>query len=540
MKLPPPWIIAPLLLAGSVHAQENVIPGLDLRLSAMRSLEVLGRSGPYPDGLNGLALETTVCNTGSVEIEWHQPMNEHHPKIAFLVAAVREGRIVQLSNRSWVKHGFFALNGRSCSPCEPPAVFGEYLGIGCSDTYATSNNGDSFYLGPPDEVNPWLGSWDKVCSHFDRGYPDVGAPENCDGRRSLTHQMGGAIGPVLSRVQVSDEDLIIGGDLYCQGHYVVEGLLEAGRDDALGSRPFQASWGGNRWDLAPSGPLLAGTVLQRWPDATLSSATNGTDDGRVYAAVKVSGPVDGFYHYEYALHNRDNARGVGSLRIPLCGQARLRDVGFRDIDTKAENDWTFEREGGELVFHTGPEPLRWNTIYNFWFDSDAAPEDGALTLGAHEPGPGASAFAVSSQVPSLLMSVYLGPGCALDAAPTLYPYGAPALARIGNTSFGLASSRNTPFQPNVLYAGFSSGERDFHGCTVWTGTGQASVVSVVVSDADGIARHPCPIPDLIALEGKAFRAQAVGRDPGNGPLFQSFELSEGLLVRLGNDLPACP
>lgn len=542
MKLSPPWITASFtLVLGSVAvAQANVIPGLDLRLASMNTLSSLGREGVFPDGVNGVALETTICNTGMVEVEWRPPMNEHHPKIAFMIAALRNGRIEQLSNRSYVKHGFFALNGRACGTCQPASVHGEYLGVGCSDTYVTGNNGSNYYLGPADEVNPWLGTWEPSCSLFDRGYPDVGAPENCDGQRSLTQQSGGLLGPVNSRVQISDEDFILGGDLFYQSQYIVEGMAEAGRDDVIGSQPFGASWNGMRWILTPTGALLEGTVLQRWPNATLGSNTNGQDDGRVFVAVEVTGPVEGFYRYEYALHNRDNARGVGALRVPVCANALVRNVGFRDLDRQPENDWTIEKRAQELVFATGDAPLHWNTIFNYWFESDAAPEETGLTLTAFGPGPGASEFTVASQAPTLLMTRYLGPGCAFDTAPTLYPYGTPALGRLGNSSFGLASSGNEPSQPNTLYVGFGPGTRQFHGCTLWTGANSAVVLSVVMSDASGVARHPCPIPNLLALEGKAFRAQAVGRDPGNGPLFQDFELSDGLLVRLGNMVSACP
>src|SRR6185503_18947447 len=227
--------------------------------------------------------ETTICNEGTVEVPWFEAMNAHHPFIAFLIAGVRDGRLVQLSNRSYIKHGFFALNGRNCGvPCNPPSTgnIGEHLGIGCSDTYATSNNGDSFYLGPPEELDPWMGVWQRRCSLFDRGFPDVGSPDDCDGRRSLTHQAAAALGPVETRVQVSDAELLAGGKLCFQSQYVVEGMPESARDNSLGSRAFSANWNGTRWVFAPTSVLLEGSILQQWPDASVSSNTDGTKDGR--------------------------------------------------------------------------------------------------------------------------------------------------------------------------------------------------------------------------------------------------------------------
>jgi hypothetical protein len=48
------------------------------------------------------------------------------------------------------------------------------------------------------------------------------------------------------------------------------------------------------------------------------------------------------------------------------------------------------------------------------------------------------------------------------------------------------------------------------------------------------------VPNDLSFEGLEVRLQAVGRDPGHGPLFSSFELSDGLLVRVGSSLPSCP
>jgi hypothetical protein len=546
MKCAPRWIVATpalvLVHASLSAAQANADPRIDVRLSNMRELAVFGRQGAFPNAINGIAIETTVCNEGTSEVPWMQPMSPDHPTIAFLIANVREGRILQISNRSYIKHGFFALNGSGCqTPCTPPTSgnIGEALGLGCSDTYSTINNGDSFYLGPPDELDPWLGTWTRRCSLFDRGFPDVGAPENCDGRRSLTHQAAAAQGPIATRVQVRDSELLAGGTLFFQAQYIVEGMPDAARNDSLGSRAFSASWTGSRWNLTPTTGLLAGSVLQRWPGATLASSTDGDRDGRVFVAAKVTGPIEGFYRYEYALHNRDHARGVGSVRIPLCLGARVRGVGFRDIDRDVANDWVSRVKKSEVEFTSSGRPLAWNTIYNFWFESDAAPGRSDLALLPFDARPDEIGFFVDSHAPTALYNVHLGPGCATGTPPTLYATGSPARAELGNATFALVSRGNQPFQPNFLLHGSKSGSRNYLGCTFWTGAGGADLVSMVTTDANGVATHPGPIPNDIVLEGRLFRFQAVGRDPAHGRLFSDFELSEGLLVRVGNAIPAC-
>lgn len=535
-------LLLPLLgaLGSFPAAQSNAVAEIDVKLHSMHELLVFSRMGTFPDGLNGLAMETTVCNEGTVIVPWFQPMNPRHPKIAFLMASVRDDRIVQISNRSYVKHGFFAANARGCGPCtNPPGDPGDYLGIGCTDTYATANNGDTFYLGPPDEIDPWLGTWRRQCSLFDRGFPDVASPNNCDNSRSLTRQQASALG-MVSRVMVRDEDLALGGTLCFQSQYVVEGLPDVHRDNSLGSRTFTASWTGLRWAVSPNTPLLPGTVLKRWPGATITSGTNGDDDGRVYVATKVTGPVEGFYRYEYALHNVDNGRGVGELDIPICARARVRNAGFRDIDQEAANDWNITRRDGELVFEQRANPLYWNAIYNFWFESDAAPAEGALALHEAKDGPGLPEFAVTAQVPAILHTLASGPGCAFDTPPTLYPVGDPAIGYLGNATFGIGSSGNDPFQQNYLFFSFQDRARPFGRCNLWIAPDSAGLVSMVLSDAAGVAIHPLPIPPRLELEGKAFNMQAVGRLVGRGPLLGRLEVSDALILRLGTAIPDCP
>lgn len=543
MQLSFRWLAVPLYLglAGLAAAQANAVPEIDIKLHSMNELSSFGRTGAFPDGLNGLVMETTVCNEGTVPLPWFQPMNPRHPKIAFLIASVRDDRIVQISNRSYVKHGFFAANARGCGTCQfPGGTPGEFLGIGCTDTYATANNGDNFYLAPPDEIDPWLGTWSRNCSFFDRGVPEAAPPQNCDGLRSFTRSQAGALGVVHSRVQVHDEDLLLGGKLCFQGHYVVEGLPEPGRDNSLGSRTFVPTWNGSRWTLTITSPLLAGTVLQQWPDATITSTTNGDDDGRVFVAAKVTGPVEGFYRYEYALHNRDNARGIGAFSVPVCPRARVRNLGFRDIDQDPSNDWLAGVRGDVVAFEGRGQPLLWNSIYNFWFECDAAPGDSALVLREFKDGPGLPEISVSNHAPTVLHSIHLGSGCSFGTPPSLYPVGSPALGLLGNASFGLASSGNEPFQPNFLFFGVQEGAPLFQGCTLLLGPGRVELASSVVSDASGVATHALPVPSTLALEGKAFRLQAVGHLGGRGPLFRRYELSDGLIVRLGTAIPDCP
>ena len=546
-------LIAPLLLSLSLgsaaHAQSNADPTIDVRLGILGNITSLGRTGTFPTGLNAAAMSTTVCNQGAI-VPWMAPMDPAHPVIAFIVARLHDGRLEQISTRSHVKHGFFALTSSQCTPCTPPGGgAGNFLGLGCSDTYSTSNNGDDFWLGPADEIDPWLGEWDPVCSFFDLGTGSVTVPDDCDGVRSFTQSQANGLGNVGNRINLNDADLnVTPASYWYQGHYIVATEPEAVREDNLSSRQFTPVWNGSSWNLNESGPQLDGTVLQRWEGAQINSNTNGGDDGRVYVATVVTGPTNGLYHYEFAVHNRDNFRGVSELRIPLCAGARVLNSSFKDIDALGGNDWsaTIESSGTELVFRdtSGTNALRWNSIFNFWFDSDAAPADAATTLTQADAGGGAASFAVTAMSPVQLFNVYTGDGCSLDGTPpTLFASGTSARATLGNAGFQLTSSGNGGGQINILVTTNNPGPGSFSigGCTFWMPGPLEELYGLTTGITNGIGdlTYPLPVPNNVAFEGLTVRFQTIGTNPAGGAAFNAFDFSNGLAVRIGDSIPDC-
>jgi hypothetical protein len=520
--------------------QSNQNPLLDVRVVQARKMEVVGRVGAYPTGSNAISFESTVCNTGSVPIPWMAPMDPDHPMFAFVVARLSNGRLEQVSDRSYIKHGVQAGNSSNCGLCSlPPGPIGSSLGVGCGDVYDVGINAFQFVLGPPDEVNPWLGTWSRTCSHFDRGEPPVAPPLNCDNQRSLTMAQVSLFSPIQHRLVVDDAELDLpGASFFLQCQFVTQGEPEASRGDSLGSRRFTAAFDGETWQLTEAGAFQFGSVLESWSGASVASATNGADDGRVYVAVSVTGPTHGFHHYEYAIHDRDNARGVRAFRVPICRGARVRGIGFHDVDDDPSNDWTVTVRGDEIVFETTANPLRWNTIYNVWFDSDAGPETAGMTLDAFAPGAGAPSIVVTTQAPIGLYNAFLGVGCSRTTPPSLYAEGSPARATLGNASFALASAGNPPGAETMLLTGLGGGGFVLDRCVMWTGAAPRAV-SVTRADGSGIARHPMPIPNEPELEGRAIDFQSAVVRPG-GILHERVDLSEGLRVRVGDTFPGCP
>ena len=546
-----PSVALAACLAPVAAAQSNVIPGTDVSLGILDSLTSFAHTGSLPTGNNALAMSTTSCNLGSVNVPWLAPMEDNHPLIAFLMTRVEPdlGRMIQISNYSHLKHGWFALSNSQCIPCQNPSP-GTFLGIGCSDTYSQFNNSDNFYLGPAEEIDPWLGTWDPVCSYFDAGLNPT-APFDCDGNRSLSASQANSLGPLGNRMLVSDADLsVAGAGYFYAGYFVIQGEPEANRENNAAWRRVTGNFGsgspfggGPQWSFNDVTAQAFGTVLNGWPGATVTSGLNGTDDGRVYVATKVTGPdQDGVYHYEYAFHNRDNNRAVGAVRFPYCDGGTVQNPGFHDVDDDVSNNWNSSVNGAELSFSTSNNPLRWNSIYNVWFDSTAPPVEGSITLDAFFPGPGASSFEIPAVVPSSGYLAHVGDGCTEFAtAGDLVPNGQPTL---GNTGFAVGLTSGVPAAtPVLLYGGGLSASTPLGACTLYLGGSigqQILQLGLSSTDSSGNANFPVAIPNVGILEGTEFFLQAA-LVTGNltAPIFATGELSDAIRLTLGNNVGSC-
>ncbi len=528
------------LTAGSAFAQPNAVPGRDLKLNSLNGLLTMGRTGTFPNGMNGCAESTTSCNPGTNNIPWNQAMGATHPFISFIFARQMNGRLEQISDRSYVKHGFFATNSNGCGVCQNPGT-SALLGLNCSDTYATSNNGDNFWLAPAEEINPWTGAWVPACSHFDKGEPPVALAQQCDGIRSLSTAQANALGPVGHRVRVPDSSFnVTGAQFFYQGMYTTQGEPESNRGNNMGWKPFNATWTGSSWSLQQFGSITYNSVLSAWTGATVTSNTNGTDDGRVYVAVKITGPTNGLYHYEYAVHNRDNSRGVNAFRLPVCSAALVANAGFKDTDTDASNDWTFTRNPTEIVFNTANNPLNWNEFFNFWFDSDAGPVSAAITLDEAAAGAGAAQFSVPTSAPSELYNVNLGGGCGTAGAPDLHATGSPAKATLGNATFGIETTNVAPGASTLLWASALDGSLALNGsCTLGMNVAGLFLQLPMTANGSGVAALPLAIPVDPTLEGVHvnFATWEIVLD---GAVAHQANLSNTLRVRIGNSILGCP
>ena len=107
-------ILVCVVLSTTLSAQSNSVAGLDGATSRAESLTSFGRRGAFPNGTNGCAMLTQSCNPGSVNIWFFAAMDPRHPLISSLVCRQSDGRFVQISNRSHVKHAFLSTNSGGC------------------------------------------------------------------------------------------------------------------------------------------------------------------------------------------------------------------------------------------------------------------------------------------------------------------------------------------------------------------------------------------------------------------------------------------
>lgn len=521
-------LLAVAAICGDLLAQSNSLgTGYNGALYEISSARAWGRRGAtYPGGEVGVSFQNGLCNPGQLNIAWFAPMLEDHPKFSFLVTKLVGDRMVQISDWSYCKHAFLSLNDPgTCATTCANTQSGSQMFVGCSDVYSNSNNGSRTYLGPPSEIDPWLGTWNHVGSYFDRGDPDVGAPANIDGARSTINVGTDA---VKNRVTIKEADLqgLPAGSLFFQIQVIHAGEPAVNRDNNIMSRPFGLTWGGSSWSAQTTGSPTHGSLLTRWPGAQLNTAGNGNDDGRFLIASKVTGPVNGRWHYEYAVQNIDNNRGGAALHVPVCPTGRVENLGFRDIDQNLLNDWTATVSGGEIVWMApANNPHNWNQLFNFWFDSDVAPVAGSATIDQARIGVGALSFQVPTQVPGLQPSVYLGAGCGTPAVD-LRANGIPAG---GNAAFAVEIT-SAPATGIFAFYSFAPGNVVVApGCTQFLDNGSLATHGFLLTDGAGRASIPLGVPAGFSPMDLYWQAASI---VSGGPVFGSFGLSNGLQVRL--------
>lgn len=346
-----------LATTGSALAQSPDVTYQDLTDVGTYGPETISGSVTY-----AYIFGTATCNIGNRNLNWGNA-TQGSPVVFFNMFRYHDGRLQQIG-AGWGKTACCAAAGSGCGSCN--GAGGAVLGAGCRDVYGSGWNAQQSRLGPRSNVNPWSGQ-------------QVVAPSFA------------GTSPTARRCSVKREDM--DPTRYPGAIYFGDGVYVANDEVTPSTRMNNASY--RRVNLAAGtySATLAATTVQGQPaiaawraqDPTVAISTvDAPNDGRFYVASKARDLGNGQWRYDYAVYNLNSHNGAMSFTVPLPVGARISNIGFSDVavagETWSTDDWTNSRTSCAITwstqnFATNPNAnaLRFATMYNFWFDSDAAP-----------------------------------------------------------------------------------------------------------------------------------------------------------------------
>ncbi len=392
----------------------NLVPGPDVIVGDIENVAQFS----VPVGTQvGLAIGTDSCNNGDQPIDWFALPQTDHPLVPQNLYRMSGGldnqeRFEQIG-QSWMKHTFEALEDTVCGTCNTSGCqTGTHLCPGCSDPYVSGLNGDQNQIGSRAWVNPFTGSF----------------PSNANNHSGHSHDS------VSHRIRVETSDLLPsknpGATYYGEAAYITPHEYtwcqahpgECNMFNNYSYRQFSVSGGPTFFNFsAVSSTVRMEPAIQAWANtgATLQQVEpDPGNDGLFFVGYKVTGPDAGMWHYEYAIFNMNLDRAIQSFEVvyPFF-PATLNNIAFHAPPQEPgwANDGTFNNEGYSsapwsftkgvmsvtwncetFAQNQNANAVRWGTIYNFRFDSPAAPATSTANIGFFKTG---SPVSVEIQAP---------------------------------------------------------------------------------------------------------------------------------------------
>lgn len=403
------WALGAALILAAAPAS-GLTTGPDVTVINLPDITNWGVSG----GIRAYSVGTTSCNIGNAPVAWCDAgtclggtlQANDHPVIAQGLYRLKSGRFSQIG-MSWLKHGWLSTNSNNTAcagiTCQTPPGGGDQLGVGCTDTYGSGLNGGSgnpgtclggsgCRLGMRSEVNATTGD-------FPMPYTNISHPSAID-----------------QRIQVPEVDvdpaLNSGASYWLEGQYI-------GADDGFAGNAFnnasyrQVTVGSTPFNLTFSASTVREkTALQAWKavDSTVEISNFDFCSApveRFEVARKVTVVDADTWHYEYAVRNMNSDLAAQQFSVDFPDGTPITNVGFKDIDHHSGEiydgtDWTSTIDGPNGTVRWATETyaanhnanaLRFATLFNFWFDADAAPGAAAASIDLFKPLPEAVAAA---------------------------------------------------------------------------------------------------------------------------------------------------
>ena len=417
--------------------------GPDVIVGELSGLAQFGSAGTQV----GLAVGTDSCNAGTQPLDWFSSPDNDHPIIPQNLYRMSGGannneRFEQVGQSS-VKHAFLALEDNVCNlGCNTSGcTTGSHLCPGCSDPYSASLNAGP-NLGSRAWINPFTG-------FFPRG--DSPTPPN--------DHSGHVHDGVSHRIIVEANDLNPpsnpGATYFAEAAYVTPHEYawcqthpgECNMYNNVSYHQYSVSGGPTNFTFSPLGSTVrtqASILAWTSTGATVNQVEPAPGiDGIWFMGYKVTNPVSGVWHYEYALYNQNLDRAVQSFSVPLGVGANISNIGFHGPPQHpgwahdgtlndagySRTPWTPAQTADAITWscetfvqNQNANAIRWGTLYNFRFDADQPPQSVNATVGYFKTG---APMSVQIQAPGG------GPTPTPTATPTPTPTPTPGQITLG-------------------------------------------------------------------------------------------------------------
>jgi len=429
----------------------GTVPGPDVIIGELIGLEQSDNGSV--GGRVGLALGTDACNKGTIDVDWFALPNSDHPFIPQNVYRMSGGgdntqRFEQIG-QSWGKHAFTAASSDTCGfGCN--GVGGSHLGSGCSDAYGAGLNGSQTGIGSRAWVNPFTGNFPGSTANDHSGHS-----HDVTSHRILVdvNDLNTSLNP--GATYFAEAQYVVPHEYtWCQSHpgqcnmynnasyrqYSVTGI----------NQPFSFTSVGSTVREQPG--------IRAWTGATVNQVEpDPGNDGIFFVGYKVTGPNAGVWHYEYAIYNQNLDRAIQSFEVvyPLF-PAALNNVGFHAPPQHpgwahdgtqgdagySSTPWTFTDNFQSVTWNCetfaqnqNANAIRFGTLYNFRFDSNAPPAASTANISFFKTG---APVSVPIQAPNMS-----------DQTPTPTPTASPtptatATATATPTATATATATATP------------------------------------------------------------------------------------------------
>ena len=300
------------LSAGQASAQNTTCGGTGLTNAP--DLVVGDITGPanyaVSAGYDAISLGTTSCNIGNLNVQWNALPANTHPVIGgnlYRYSTVNGATRFEQVGQSWLKHAFTALTGSICCSCN--GMGGSVLGVGCSDPYTATRNGNQAGLGPRYQVNAFSGS-----------YPAATPPRPSGGNfgrlefavSDVVATPGGAAAPVrfFGESQYINHDDATWSDANHAAGWLSTNNASNIEMTVTGTTDFTFGFA--------SATQRYKSAIQRWKqiDPTVTeSIVTVPGEGEFIICSKATDIGGGMWHYEYAVYNMNSDLAVQAFTV---------------------------------------------------------------------------------------------------------------------------------------------------------------------------------------------------------------------------------